>query len=157
MWAKALEAMERRRADAEKVQMERMTAALEQAMQRTLQAHGQRLAALERESLSQCTAFLERMTSVAEAVEETGHSQRLALVQVAERIGTQTEALGLLQDGERHLLRLHDALNQNLAAVTAAGTFEQALHSLTAAVHLLTARTGGPLTNGSAARPGKVA
>jgi hypothetical protein len=97
------------------------------------------------------------MTSVAEAVEETGHSQRLALVQVAERIAAQTEALGLLQDGERHLLRLHDALNQNLVAVTAAGTFEQALHSLTAAVHLLTARTGGPLTNGSAARPGKVA
>ena len=157
IWAKALEAMERRRADAEKAQMERMTGALDSAMQRTLHAHAQRLAALERESLSQCTALLERMTSVAEAVEETGHSQRLALVQVAERIAAQTEALGLLQDGERHLLRLHDALNQNLVAVTAAGTFEQALHSLTAAVHLLTARTGGPLTNGSAARPGKVA
>jgi biopolymer transport protein ExbB/TolQ len=157
IWAKALEAMERRRADAEKAQMERMTEALDSAMQRTLHAHAQRLAALERESLGQCTALLERMTSVAEAVEETGHSQRLALVQVAERIAAQTEALGLLQDGERHLLRLHDALNQNLVAVTAAGTFEQALHSLTAAVHLLTARTGGPLTNGSAARPGKVA
>ena len=157
VWTKALEAMERRRADLEKVQMERMTAALEAAMQRTLQTHGQRLAALERESLSQCTALLERMTSVAEAVEETGHSQRLALVQVAERIAGQTESLCNLQDGERHLLRLHDALNQNLVAVTAAGTFEQALHSLTAAVHLLTARTSGPLTNGSAARPGKVA
>jgi biopolymer transport protein ExbB/TolQ len=157
MWAEALKEVERRRADVEKAQMERMTAALEQALQRTLQAHSQRLAALERESLTQCTAFLERMTSVAEAVEETGHSQRLALVQVADRIVEQSEALGRLQDGETHLLRLHDALNQNLAAVTSSGTFEQALHSLTAAVHLLTARTSGPLSNGSAARPGKVA
>jgi biopolymer transport protein ExbB/TolQ len=157
MWAKALEEMERRRAEAEEVQMERLTGALEEALQSTLHAHGQRLAALEHESLAHFTAFLERMTQVAEAVEETGHSQRLALVQVAERIGGQMEALDRLQDGERHLLRLHDTLNQNLAAITAAGTFEQALHSLTAAVHLLTARTSGPLSVGSAPRPGKVA
>jgi hypothetical protein len=97
------------------------------------------------------------MTSVAEAVEETGHAQRIALMQVAERIGEQVEAMNRLQEGEGHLLRLHEALNQNLAAVTAAGTFEQALHSLTAAVHLLTARAGGPTPNGSALRPGKVA
>jgi hypothetical protein len=95
------------------------------------------------------------MTSVAEAVEQTGHAQRLALVQVAERIAEQAEAMNQLQDGERHLLRLHEALNQNLAAIAASGTFEQALHSLTAAVHLLTARAGMP--NGQTARPGKVA
>jgi biopolymer transport protein ExbB/TolQ len=157
VWAKAVEKMEQRRADIEKTQVERLTAALEQAMQRTLVAHGQRLAAMERQSLEQCTAFLERMTSVAEAVEETGHSQRLALMQVAERIGEQVEAMNRLQDGEQHLLRLHEALNQNLAAVTASGAFEQALHSLTAAVHLLTARAGGPAPNGSPLRPGKVA
>jgi biopolymer transport protein ExbB/TolQ len=154
-WTKALEEMERRHAAAEKVQMERLTGALDQALQRSLQAHGQRLAALERESLAHCTAFLERMTSVAEAVEQTGHAQRLALVQVAERIAEQAEAMNQLQDGERHLLRLHEALNQNLAAIAASGTFEQALHSLTAAVHLLTARAGMP--NGQTARPGKVA
>ena len=157
VWAKALEEMERRQRDFEKRQVERLTAALEQAMQRTLVAHGQRLAAMERESLEQCTAFLERMTSVAEAIEETGNSQRLALVQVAERIGEQAEAMNRLQDGERDLLRLNEVLNQNLAAVNASGTFEQALHSLTAAVHLLTARAGGPASNGSAVRPGKVA
>jgi biopolymer transport protein ExbB/TolQ len=157
VWTQAVEEMERRRAEIEKTEVERLTAALEQAMQRTLATHGKRLAAMERESLEQCTAFLERMTSVAEAVEETGNSQRLALVQVAERIGEQVDAMNRLQDGERHLLRLHEALNQNLAAVTASGTFEQALHSLTAAVHLLTARAGGPIPNGPAVRPGKVA
>jgi hypothetical protein len=156
-WAKALEESERRRSAFEQSQMDRLAAALEQAMQRTLHAHSQQLAALERQSLDHCTAFLERMATVAEAVEETGHAQRLALVQVAERIGEQAEAMHQLQDGERHLLRLHEALNQNLAAVTTSGTFEQALHSLTAAVHMLTARAGGPATNGSAVRPGKVA
>jgi biopolymer transport protein ExbB/TolQ len=156
VWSKSLEEMERRHREVEKTQAERLTAALEQALRNTLQAHSQRLAILEKESLAQCTAFLERMTSVAEAVEETGHSQRLALVQVAERVAEQAEALQRLQDGERQLLRLHEALNQNLVAVTAAGTFEQALHSLTAAVHLLTARAGGTLGT-QPARPGKVA
>jgi len=157
VWAKAVEEMEHRRTEIEKTQVERVTAALEQAMQRTLVAHGQRLAAMERQSLEQCSAFLERMTSVAEAVEETGHSQRLALVQVAERIGEQAEAMNRLQEGEQHLVRLHEALNQDLAAVTASGAFEQALHSLTAAVHLLTARVAGPASNGPPLRPGKVA
>lgn len=156
VWGKAMEEADHRRAGVEQTQMEKLTAALDQALQRTLQTHSQRLAALERESLAHCTAFLERMTSVAEAVEQTGQAQQIALVQVAERIGEQAEALIRLQDGERHLLRLHEALNQNLAAVTAAGTFEQALHSLTAAVHLLTARSGGP-AGGVTVRPGKVA
>src|SRR5262249_39624138 len=154
-WAKAFEAMERTRVEFEKQQVEQLVAALELAMERSLLAHGQRLADMERQSLEHCTAFLERMAAVAEAVEETGHSQRLALVHVAERIGEQAEAMNRLQDGEGHLLRLHEALNQNLAAVTASGTFEQALHSLTAAVHLLTARAGAPPSSGPALRPGK--
>jgi len=156
VWGKAMEEADRRRASVEQVQMEKLTAALDQALQRTLQTHAQRLTALEHESLAHCTAFLERMTSVAEAVEQTGQAQQLALVQVAERIAEQAEALVRLQEGERHLLRLHEALNQNLAAVTAAGTFEQALHSLTAAVHLLTARSGASAGSASV-RPGKVA
>jgi biopolymer transport protein ExbB/TolQ len=156
VWGKAMEEADRRRTGVEQAQMEKLTAALDQALQRTLQTHAQRLAALERESIAQCTAFLERMSSVAEAVEQTGQAQQMALVQVAERIAEQAEALVRLQEGERHLLRLHEALNQNLAAVTTAGTFEQALHSLTAAVHMLTARSGTP-TGSSIARPGKVA
>jgi biopolymer transport protein ExbB/TolQ len=157
VWAKAMEEADRRHMQIEQKQTERLTAALEQALERTLQSHAQRLATLERESLEHCTAFLERMTAVAEAVEQTGQAQQLALVQVAERVAEQAEALARLQDGEGHLLRLHEALNQNLVAVTAAGTFEQALHSLTAAVHLLTARSGAPASSGPVARPGKVA
>jgi hypothetical protein len=52
-----------------------------------------------------------------------------------------------LQEGDKHIRRLQETLNQNLATLAGSGTFEQALHSLTAAIHLLTARApvaGGP-------------
>jgi biopolymer transport protein ExbB/TolQ len=157
VWAKALEEADRRRSDADKRQQERITAALEQAMQRTIQAHSQRLAALEQETLERSTGFLERLAIVAETVQETGHAQQLALTHVAEGVAAQAQALSRLQDGERQLLRLQDALNQNLSALAAAGSFEQAVHSLTAAIHLLTARPTLPLTAGQTARPGKAA
>jgi hypothetical protein len=35
-------------------------------------------------------------------------------------------------------------LHQNLAALASASNFEEAVHSLTAAVHLLTSRAGAP-------------
>jgi hypothetical protein len=40
------------------------------------------------------------------------------------------------------LLHLQAGLQQNLAALAGAGAFEQMLHTLTAAIHLLTARAG---------------
>lgn len=46
-----------------------------------------------------------------------------------------------LADQEQQLVSLQRTLSDNLQAVQAAETFEQTLHNLTAAVHLLTART----------------
>jgi biopolymer transport protein ExbB/TolQ len=51
-----------------------------------------------------------------------------------------TEMLLKLADQEQHLVRVQGLLSENLEAVHAAETFEQTLHNLTAAVHLLTAR-----------------
>jgi len=69
--------------------------------------------------------------------------------------------LGRLTEGEKHLTQLQAALNQNLAALAGAGAFEQAVHSLTAAIHLLTARVtpGAAATAGPrpGARPGAAA
>jgi hypothetical protein len=157
VWARALEHADRLRSEAEEMQREMLTAALEQALQRTLNGHAQRMAAMEKEALGRSTGYLERLASVAEAVEQTGHGQQLALVKVAEAVVGQADALARLQEGEQHLLRLQESLNQNLAALTAAGTFEQALHSLTAAVHLLTARVSTAAAGAPAARPGKAA
>ncbi len=55
------------------------------------------------------------------------------------------EALAKVQEGEKQLLRLQELLNQNLSTLAGTGAFEQAVNSLTAAIHLLTARAGaGP-------------
>jgi biopolymer transport protein ExbB/TolQ len=57
-----------------------------------------------------------------------------------ERLQTLTETLLRLADQEQHLVRVERQLSENLESVRAAETFEQTLHNLTAAVHLLTAR-----------------
>ena len=51
--------------------------------------------------------------------------------------------LAQLQENEGQLLRVQQLLQQNLAGLAAAGSFEEAIHSLNAAVHLLTARASG--------------
>lgn len=53
----------------------------------------------------------------------------------------QTESLERLVGTNSELIRLEERLTENLEAVRAAETFEQTLHSLSAAVHLLTARS----------------
>ena len=56
------------------------------------------------------------------------------------QLHTLTETLLKLADQEQHLVRVERQLSENLESVRAAETFEQTLHNLTAAVHLLTAR-----------------
>jgi len=63
---------------------------------------------------------------------------------VAEAVLGQAAVLAKLQEGETNLVHLQAVLHQNLAAIAGATDFEQAVHSLTAAVHMLTARAGGP-------------
>src|SRR5262249_34283709 len=69
--------------------------------------------------------------------------QQAALVPVAEGMRELGQTLGRLREDEGELLRLQQLVQQNLVALAATGSFEQALHSLTAAVHLLTARVPG--------------
>src|SRR5262249_16832607 len=92
-------------------------------------------------AMKESARLLEQMAALAAAVRDTGREQQAALVQVAEGVASQAGALAALQAGERQLVRLEEALNTNLAALSATQTFEQAVHRLTAAVHLLTART----------------
>ena len=52
------------------------------------------------------------------------------------------EALSGLNRGEGELVKLQQILMQNLQALREAGQLDQALHGMTAAIHLLTARHG---------------
>lgn len=139
IWARTFRETETLREKAERQQQERITTALEAALQRTLQSHAQQLAAQERQAVERGTELLQQLTAMAEVVRATGHEQREALTEVASGIVAQADVLGRLQDGDRQLLHLQDLLNQNLSAIAGVGTFEQAVHSLNAAVHMLSA------------------
>ncbi|HZT82403.1 MAG TPA: MotA/TolQ/ExbB proton channel family protein [Gemmataceae bacterium] len=144
LWAETLAAADKRRSEAEARQQELLTAALEKALERTLEGHTRRLAAQERQTADAGAELLAQVRAVAETVQKAGRDQQAALARVADGMKAHAEALAGLQDGGRHLARLQESLDRNLAALAGAGAFEEAIHSLTAAIHLLTARHSAP-------------
>jgi DNA anti-recombination protein RmuC len=151
IWARTLGEVDRQRAEVEERLQQRLTTALETALERTLHSHDQRLAALEEQVVQRGSRLLEQLTQVASAVQE----QQTIAGQTAEGLAALTAALAQLQQGEQQLLRLQETLARNLDALAGAGSFEQAVHSLTAAIHLLTARTAA--TGPALRRPGVAA
>jgi biopolymer transport protein ExbB/TolQ len=140
VWARALTEQERRMRESSARQQEQMAGALEAALKGTLQTHSQLLSGLEKHSIEQSARLFEQLGALAGAVREYGRDQQAALGRVGEGLAAQVTALAGLQQSEQHLLQLQAALQQNLAALAGAGAFEQTLHTLTAAIHLLTAR-----------------
>ena len=126
LWRQSLEQMERHWSEAAPKQFEQMRHALEHALSAALARHAQQLRQTEESFLTRSQTLLDGLTRTAEAL-------RL-----------QTAALTQLQDSEAQVLRLTDALNTNLAAVANTGAFDQAVQSLSAAIHLLTARVAAP-------------
>jgi hypothetical protein len=141
VWARALTENERRLNEASARQQEQMAGALEAAIKGTLQTHSQLLATMEKQAIEQSARLFEQLGTLSSVVRDYGNDQHAALMRAGESLAAQVAALGGLQQGEQHLLQLQAGLQQNLAALAGAGTFEQAVHSLTAAIHLLTART----------------
>jgi hypothetical protein len=154
VWAKTFAETERQRSDAGERQQKLLGTVLEAMLERTLETHSKRLAALEKQVVEQSKELLERMAAFATTLRDTGREQQASLAQVVQSVTAQAEALGRLQEGERHLVRSQEVLAQNLTALAGAGAFEQAVHSLTAAVHLLTAKTV-PLPSGGTSRIGQ--
>jgi biopolymer transport protein ExbB/TolQ len=136
VWAKSLDEIQRKHAESAAKAQERLTSALETALERTLKSHAERLVAAEKVN----GKLLEQVAALAAAVAQ------------------QQAGLTKMQEGEKHLVRLQDSLARNLESLAGAGKFEEAVHSLTAAVHLLTARvasSGAPPL--SVKRPGVAA
>ena len=131
VWARSLAAVEQHWAGAGAQQQERLTAALEQALQRSLETHQQRLQEMEQRSLERSAVVLNQIGGLTQGIREA-----------AQAIAGQAEALVRLQQNEGQLVRLQEALQRNLESLAGAGAFEQAVHSLSAAIHLLTARAG---------------
>lgn len=146
VWAKTLDAAERRWAEAEERQHAKLASSLEAALERTEASHEARLDALRRQTEASTAGLLPPLIAMTEALRQHHEGQQALLQQ----LDVFAAALGRLHEDEGRLGALQQLLQQNLAAVTSTGSFEEAVHSLTAAVHLLTAKT----TTGSGWRRG---
>jgi hypothetical protein len=136
LWSRSLEKADRAWNETGHKQQEQLTTGLNEALENTLSRHTQRLVQLEEKLLGRNQALVQGMTQVAEALSK------------------QSAALAKLQEGEAQLLRLQETLNQNLDALAGSGTFEEAVQSLTAAIHLLTTRVApGPALPRLAPKP----
>jgi hypothetical protein len=96
---------------------------------------------LEQKAVDRSAALFEGLTALASVIRDTGREHQTALAGVLQTLKDQAQVLAKLHEGEGELVRLQEAMQQNLQTLAGAGTFEEAVQSLTAAIHLLTART----------------
>jgi biopolymer transport protein ExbB/TolQ len=154
VWARTFAEIDRQRTEVEGRQQQVLLAALETMLERTLETHTKRLAGLEKQAVQQSGELLGQLAQLTNTLRDTGREQQASLAQVMDGATAQAEALARLHQGAGQLLKLQEVLTQNLSALAGAGSFEQAVHSLTAAVHMLTARTVA-LPSGNASRIGQ--
>jgi biopolymer transport protein ExbB/TolQ len=136
LWAKSLEAQERRWEQARREQQDQLAAAVGRLLDAALEAQHQRLAAADKEHQARTGQLLHHFDRLG------GQLKELTAVLQAEhrRAAEQAPLVGQLLEAEHNVLRLQDTLNQNLQALAQVGTFQQAIHNLNAAIQLLTAR-----------------
>jgi uncharacterized phage infection (PIP) family protein YhgE len=126
-------------------------------LDRTLETHQQRLMEQSNKSAEETIKLAQQIQAISQTLAETVK----ALETQSQRHAEQAALLQPLLDGEHQILRLQTSLQQNLQGLANTGAFHQAVHSLTAAIHLLTARVEPPRSVQPAAanpsRPGKAA
>ena len=110
-------------------QQQKMWARIHEGLQEVIRTHDARTEDL-------LDGFSERMQQWQEALEQSSQSVESQLQKLADY----TDRLSQLAEQGDQLGRVELKLADNLEAVRAAETFEETLHNLTAAVHMLTAR-----------------
>jgi hypothetical protein len=121
-------------------QQEKLAAGLAQALDAALTRFGQRIVETEKKLLERQQAFLETLAKLTVSMKENGRDHQLALARLTDAIGLAIEMITKTHSNEAQLVKLQEALSQNLALLANSATFEQAVESLTAAIHLLTTR-----------------
>ncbi|HEV8058442.1 MAG TPA: MotA/TolQ/ExbB proton channel family protein [Gemmataceae bacterium] len=157
LWARSMAAAEERSGKAAADQIARMAKALETALERTAATQLERMRAFEEHSNKRSQTLVQHLEKLVSQMQSAGHEQQAAWSKTQASLATQLQAVAKLQDAEGQLNRLQEGLNNNLAALAGAGSFEQALHSLTAAIHLITARAATTLPTRPQSRPGNAA
>src|SRR4029079_11859467 len=95
---------------------------------------------------------LDALAKLALSLKETSHDNQLAIARLTDAIGMSVDVLAKAKTDETQLIKTQEALSQTLALLANSATFEQAVESLTAAIHLLTTRV-----NPSPATPLRIA
>jgi len=139
-WKLAILDVQKQQAESHRSAREQMSGALMDVIQESAQAHTDHLAELERHAVRQVSGSIEKMSAQAAAVLATARDQQAAMTALLQTLAQQAQGVARLQEWEKELVAVQQSLSQNLQALTAAGAFQDAVHSLTAAIHLLTSR-----------------
>ncbi|MGF1580552.1 MAG: MotA/TolQ/ExbB proton channel family protein [Gemmataceae bacterium] len=159
LWQQTLQEAHTQWAESGKRQQQQMTHGLEQALQKTVASHAQILAQQEQQSMAVTSTVVDKMQEVAQLMTVNSAQQNEAMRDMMQRLVDQTEALAELSSSGSQIVKLQETLQENLSALAASGNFEQAVNSLNAAIHLLTARVGATQLPGGnrLMRPGAAA
>lgn len=114
--------------------------AMHQAFEAALTRFGQRIAETEKKLLDRQQVVVDGLTKLAATLKATGDEHQLAIARLTDAIGLSVEMVTKNRADEAQLIRLQESLSQNLTLLANSATFEQAVESLTAAIHLLTTR-----------------
>jgi len=140
LWSTSMEKAEQRWLQIGPQQNEKLAGALQQALETALTRFGQRIVETEKKLLERQQTLLESVAKLAGSIKDSGQGHQLAIARLTDAIGLSIEMITKVQTSESQLIRLQEALSQNLALLANSATFEQAVESLTAAIHLLTTR-----------------
>lgn len=139
-WQESLDALRQRWTATLEQQQAQLEQALQTALSQSLAQHDQQLADARTELLSDVQQLATKIHHAA----ETSQSGLQAALAAMQSLSGELQAQGLillrLADQEAGLQRSQDVLTANLQAVRQSATFEETLHTLNAAVHLLTNR-----------------
>ncbi|HPP51889.1 MAG TPA: MotA/TolQ/ExbB proton channel family protein, partial [Thermoguttaceae bacterium] len=135
IWQASLEAAAKRWTGLADMTQKQLQSALAGALAETFQTVQRQWTAAEQAVVQEAHRHWER-------VQQATTQQAHALAELQQQIAKQVEVLTRAVEATGQIARLEEALNRNLASLTGSGHFEQALASLTAAIHLLHARLG---------------
>lgn len=152
LWQKALEGLRSRWIETLEKQQAQFASALEQEMHAGVKSHSQQLDEARAEFLKGFRSVGMELTRVTAGLQQMGEEHQAQFhKQVTEVWQALSAQLGELQQHgallqsvagqEQELVKLQTILTHNLQSVRAMEAFEESIHSLNAAVHLLTMRT----------------
>jgi biopolymer transport protein ExbB/TolQ len=144
LWARSLEQVAVAGRQSVQEQHRQLVASLEAAVGSALARHAERMSQFETQMLGRQEKLVAAVAQLAGVLESASKTHQNGLTDVAGRLANQTAALAQLQHAGGELTRLQESLAKNLDALAGAGAFEEAVQSLTAAIHLLTSRVQPP-------------